>query len=138
MNPPMMAIPLSIMFFQNQFTLRPIPDKGYTVELIAYRQPSQALLGSTDPDSPNLAGTAELNEWWEVIAFGTAKKIYEDRLDPDGIALMAQGLAERYNIAEVRTYAQLGQQRVPTIFADQLQQSYGTGAYGWGGGGSGA
>ena len=138
MNPPMMAIPLSILFYQNQFTLRPIPDKGYTVELMCYRQPSQALLGSTDPDQPNLAGTAELNEWWECLAYGASKKIYEDRLDPDGIALMTAGLRDRYDIAEVRTYAQISQQRVPTLFADQLQQSYGTGAYGWGGGGSGA
>jgi hypothetical protein len=138
MNPPMMAIPLSILFYQNQFTLRPIPDKGYTVELMCYRQPSQALLGSTDPDQPNPAGTAELNEWWECLAFGASKKIYEDRLDPDGVALMTIGLKERYDIAEVRTYAQISQQRVPTLFSDQLQQSYGTGAFGWGGGGSGA
>ena len=138
MNPPMMAIPLSILFYQNQFTLRPIPDKGYTVELMCYRQPSQALLGSTDPDQPNFAGTAELNEWWECLAYGAAKKVYEDRLDPDGIALMTAGLKDRYDIAEVRTYAQISQQRVPTMFSDQLQQSYGTGAFGWGGGGAGA
>lgn len=132
MNPPSMAIPISIMFFQNQFTLRPVPDKGYTVELTAYRQPSQALLGSTDPDQPNLSGTAELNEWWECIAFGAAKKVYEDRLDPDGVALMDKGLFERYAIAEARTYAQLGKSRVPTLFSDQLQQSYGSGAFGFG------
>jgi hypothetical protein len=138
MNPARMAIPLSIMFFQNQFTLRPVPDKGYTVELIAYRQPSQALLGSTDPDQPNLGGTTELNEWWETIAFGAAKKVYEDRLDPDGVALMDKGLQERYTIAEVRTYAQLGKQRVPTMFSDQLQQSYGSGAFGFGNSVSGA
>ncbi len=137
MNPAQMAIPISIMYFQNQFTLRPVPDKGYTVELTAYRQPSQALLGSTDPDQPNLAGTPELLEWFEVLAFGASKKVYEDRLDPDGVALMTAGLQDRYAVAEVRTYAQIGQQRVPTLFADQLQQSYGTGAFGWSGGGTG-
>lgn len=131
-NPATLAIPISILFFQNQFTMRPVPDKGYTVELVAYRQPSQALLGSADPNSPNFGGTTELTEWWECLAFGAAKKIYEDRLDPDGVALMDKGLRERYDVAEVRTYAQIGKSRIPTLFADQLQQSYGSGAFGFG------
>jgi len=42
-NPSILNIPLAIMFFQNQFTLRPIPDRGYTIEIIAYRQPTQVL-----------------------------------------------------------------------------------------------
>ncbi len=134
-NPATLAIPLSIMFFQNQFTLRPIPDKGYTVELIAYRQPSQALLGSTNPDEPVLTGTAELNEWWELLAVGAAKKIFEDRWDADGVALMDKTLFERYAVAEARTYAQIGSQRINTIFADQLSYNYGSG-FGFGSGGS--
>lgn len=119
-NPVQPSIPLSIMFFQNQFTLRPVPDRGYTVELIAYRQPSQALL-TLGAD----AGTPELSEWWECLAFGAAKKFYEDRLDPDGIALMDKSLRERYDVAYTRTYAQLGKQRIGTIYADQLTGNYG-------------
>lgn len=131
-NPTQVSIPLSILFFQNQFTLRPVPDRGYTIELIAYRQPSQALLGSTNASSPNLAGVAELNEWWELLAAGAAKKIYQDRLDPDGVTLMDALLKERYEIAETRTYAQLGKQRISTIFADQLTNNYGSGGWGFG------
>jgi len=124
-NPYQPSIPLSILFFQNQFTLRPVPDRGYTIELVAYRQPSQALA-----NTPAFAGNPELSEWWECIAIGAAKKIYEDRLDSDGVALMDKMLQERYAIAETRTYAQMGKQRVSTIFADQLQYNYGQGA-GW-------
>ncbi len=129
-NPVQPAIPLSIMFFQNQFTLRPVPDQGYTVELIAYRQPSQAIftMGAG-------TGTPELSEWWEALAFGAAKKFYEDRLDPDGIALMDKALRERYDVAYTRTYAQLGKQRISTIYADQLTNNYGSGQL-FGGGGS--
>jgi len=125
-----MAIPLSIMFFQNQFTLRPVPDKGYTIELTAYRQPSQALLGTSDPTNPNMAGVPELREWWELLAAGASKKIYEDRLDSDGIQLMDKMLFERYAVAEARTYAQIGSQSIPTLYSDQLKQNYG--AMGWG------
>lgn len=130
-NPVQESIPLSIMFFQNQFTLRPVPDKGYTVELIAYRQPSQALLAL----GAN-AGTPELSEWWECLAFGAAKKFYEDRLDPDGVSLMDKSLRERYDVAFTRTYAQLGKQRVNTIYADQLSGNYGSNGWGFGSGGS--
>ena len=135
-NPATLSIPLSVLFFQNQFTLRPVPDKGYTIELTAYRQPSQALLGSTDPDNPDLSGRAELNEWWELLAAGSAKKVFEDRLDFDGVQLMDKMLFERYAVAEARTYAEIGQRRVSTIYADQLTGNYGS--FGWGfGGGSG-
>lgn len=132
-NPATLAIPLAIMYYQNQFTLRPVPDKGYTIELMAYRLPSQAILGSTDPDSPNLTGEPELNEWWETLAFGAAKKVFEDRLDPDGVALMDKGLAERYALNMTRTYAQLGSQSMNTIFRDQLSYSYGNTGWGFGG-----
>lgn len=125
-----MAIPLSIMFFQDQFTLRPVPDKGYTIELTAYRQPSQALLGTSDPTNPNMAGVPELREWWELLAAGAAKKIYEDRLDSDGIQLMDKMIFERYAVAEARTYAQIGSESIPTLFSDQLKQNYGS--MGWG------
>lgn len=122
-NPVQPSIPLSILFFQNQFTLRPVPDRGYTIELIAYRQPSQALFTVTTPQTG--AGTPELSEWWECLAFGAAKKFYEDRLDPDGVALMEKSLRERYDVAYTRTYAQLGKQRIGTIYADQLTGNYG-------------
>lgn len=124
-NPVQVSIPLSILFFQNQFTLRPVPDRGYTIEMVAYRQPSQALLGSGT--TVNTDGVPELKEWWELLAAGAAKKVYEDRLDPDGIVLMDKMLKERYALAETRTYAQLGKQRISTLFADQLSYNYGSG-----------
>lgn len=135
-NPATLSIPLAIMFFQNQFTLRPVPDQGYTIELTAYRQPSQALLG-TSTEIPNLSGTPELSEWWELLAVGAAKKVFEDRWDSDGVTLMDKMLFERYAVAEARTYAQIGSQRMNTLFADQLQYNYGSGwGFGSGGGSS--
>lgn len=125
-NPVKPSIPLSIMFFQNQFTLRPVPDKGYTIEVIAYRQPTQALA--------NIAanqGTPELTEWWEAVAVGAAKKIFEDRMDNEGVASMDKLLQERYQVAYTRTYAQLGKTRIPSIYSDQLQYNYGSSGWGF-------
>jgi hypothetical protein len=127
-NPVPLSIPLSILFYQNQFVLRPVPDRGYTIDVSVYRQPTQALMTA----GANL-GTPELNEWWELIATGAAKKIYEDRLDFDGVALMEKMLQEKYQLAYTRTYAQLGKQRMNTIFAEQNTINYGAG-WGFGGG----
>lgn len=120
-NPKQFSIPLSIMFFQNQFTLAPVPDAGYTVELTCYRQPIQALLAA------DMAGNPELSEWWEILSVGAAKKIFEERLDSDGVMFIDKMLKERYDIIETRTYAQIGQQRINTIYTDQLTYNYGLG-----------
>lgn len=133
-SPTVMARPLSILFFQNQFTLRPVPDQGYTIELVAYRQPSQALLGSEDPNSPVLTGVPELSEWWELLSAGASKKFFEDQGDANSIQMMDKMLFERYAVAEARTYAQIGsKQRIGTIYADQMNNGFG----GWGSSGFG-
>ena len=125
-SPSKQTVPINLLFLQNQFTLRPVPDRSYTIEVTAYRLPSQVLLGSMDPDNPDLQGVPELLEWFETLAYGAAKKVYEDRLDDDGIALMKMGLEERFNLNEVRTYAQLGSMSIDTIFRDQLTNNYGS------------
>jgi len=128
-NPALPNIPTSILFFQNQFVLRPVPNQGYTIEMTAYRQPTQAL-SQTAGD----LGHPELNEWWELIAAGASKKIYEDRLDSDGVMLMDKMLFERYKVAETRTYAQLGKQSIKTIYSDQLNPTSSFGGWGFGAG----
>ncbi len=135
-NPVTLSIPLSILFFQNQFTLRPVPDKGYTIELVAYRLPSQCLLGSESTSSPNLAGRPEFQEWWETLAFGASKKVFQDRLDTDGMTIMDVNLTQAYALNESRTYAQLGKESTATLFRDQLQYNYGSGSFTFGAGGT--
>src|ERR1700743_1094420 len=117
-NSKQFSIPLAIMFYQNQFTLAPVPDSGYTVELTCYRQPIQALLAA------DMSGNPELSEWWEILAVGAAKKIFEERLDSDGVIFIDKMLKERYDVIETRTYAQIGQQRINTIYTDQLTYNY--------------
>lgn len=131
-NPMILNMPLAIMFYQNQLILRPVPDKGYTVELTAYRLPSQVLLGTDSTTSPNLNGRPEMREWWETIAVGASKKIYEDRLDMEGVAMMDKILQERYAANYTRTYGRFGSKRIATIYSDQLEFRNGTGPFGLG------
>ena len=121
-NPKQFSIPLAIMNYQNQLTLSPVPDRGYTIELSCYRQPIQALIAQ------DMTGNPELSEWWEILAVGAAKKIFEERLDSDGVIFIDKMLKERYDIIETRTYAQIGQERINSIYTDQLTENYGSGA----------
>lgn len=116
--------PLAIMFYQNQFTLSPMPNAGYTIELTAYRSPIKALLAQ------NQSGNPELSEWWEILAVGAAKKIFENRFDSDGVMYIDKMLRERYDIIETRTYAAIGQRQIYTIYTDQLTQNYGNNGFG--------
>lgn len=123
--------PYTILFFQNQFVLRPIPDKAYTIELTAYRQPSQALLGTTSNTDFDVSGRPEEMFWWELIAFGVAKKLYQDRLDTDGVAMMDAFLQEKISEARTRTYSQLGTRQISTMFRDESNVNNTYGWVGW-------
>lgn len=120
-TPISLAQPTSILYYQEQFTVRPVPDKGYTIEMQAYRTPSQVLMGTVNPNAPELStGRPERYQWWELLAACVAKKLYQDRLDMDGVAIMQSIIDEQILQAVTDTYAELGSQRVPTIFAQQL------------------
>lgn len=128
-KPVTLGRPNTILFFQEQFVLRPVPDKAYTIEVVGYREPSQALLGTTSNTSFDLNGRPEYIDWWEMVAFGAAKKLYQDRLDTDGVQLMDAFLQEKISEARTRTYADIGKRQISTIYRDETsQQSY----FGWG------
>lgn len=126
-NPVVLNTPLSILFFQDQFVLRPVPDQGYTIELIAYRSPTQAMA-----NTPAFQGKPELGEWWETIAWGASLKFFQNQRDDAGIANAKDALTYAYSLNETRTYAQMGKQSIQTIYSDQLYQNYNT--QGWGAG----
>lgn len=126
-----LGTPYTMLFFQEQFVLRPIPDQAYTIELTAYRNPSQALLGTDNVETPNLNGRPELFQWWELIAFGVAKKFYQDRLDLDGVQMMDAFLQEKISEARTTTYGQLGTRSITTIYKDETTNQNMMGYPGW-------
>ena len=44
------AIPKSILFFDNKFVIRPVPDKAYAVQVVAMQRPTELLTGSVSPE----------------------------------------------------------------------------------------
>lgn len=66
------GLPTSILYYQNTFTLRPVPDKSYIVQVEADIRPTQLLQAGDVP---------EISQWWTYIAYGTARRIFVSRSD---------------------------------------------------------
>jgi hypothetical protein len=112
--------PEAICFFNDVFILRPIPDKAYKVSMEVQVQPTAFL--ASDNSIPN---NSELEEWWQFLAFGAAKKILEDRQDMSTLMNIMPMYEEQKRLCLRRTTQQLTQERSATIYTEQTQFPYG-------------
>lgn len=69
--------PYCLMFWNNEFTVRPVPKLIHKVEVETFLTPVQFMATT---DSPILS------QWWQYIAIGSAIKVLEDRQDMEGVA----------------------------------------------------
>ena len=99
--------PLMVGYYANKFIVRPVPDKVYRVEFEVYANPTWLMNTTDSPD---------LKEYWQYIAYGASRKIFEDRMDYDSIQMITPGFTEQQNLCERRTLVQLSNNKVPTIY----------------------
>lgn len=121
------ALPQSILFYDNKFIVRPIPDQPYRIDMDAYIRPTELLSANQTP---------ELSEMWQYIAFGAAKKIMEDRLDMDTVQLIMPAFKEQERLLVRRTLVQNSNQRSSTIYVEQTSISSGANSWGQSSGGT--
>lgn len=109
--------PKTILFYNNAFILRPIPDIVYPVQLEAYAFPSELLAAGSEP---------ELEQWWQYIAYGAAVKIFQDRIDMESVAAIAPEFDRQERLVLRRTIEILRTQRAPTIYssADNINNRF--------------
>lgn len=101
------SAPRTICMYQNQFFVRPIPDKAYIVEINAFRYPTSL---TQDLNTP------ELDFWWQLLAFGAARKILIDNADFESVAAMEPYFLEQLAYVQRRTIKQQTNQRSSTIY----------------------
>jgi hypothetical protein len=68
--------PYSLLFWNNEFTIRPVPKEIHKVEVETFLTPVQFMQTTDVPI---------LNQWWQIIAIGAAIKVLEDRQDMEGV-----------------------------------------------------
>jgi hypothetical protein len=93
--------PQAILFFENKFKLRPIPDQIYQIRLEGFINPQP--LAETDA---NPTGRATLEEWGQCIAYGASFDILMDRGDQVAASNISQVLKRFETVALGRTLQQ--------------------------------
>lgn len=114
------AMPNSVLFFDNTFFLRPVPDKVYPVQFEVFIRPTELLQTVQSPD---------IEQWWQFIAYGAALKILQDRNDQDTVSLLLPEFHKQELLVLRRTLTQQGDDRAATIYSQQTSL-YGS-PWGW-------
>lgn len=97
--------PQGVLFFNNQFTFRPVPDQVYQIQMQGYINPTTLVSNSDVPILP---------EWGQLIAYGAAVEIFGDRGDTEKYNQFYALLKRYENIALARTIQQFqAEQSVP-------------------------
>lgn len=128
--------PRSAMFYQQQLFLRPIPDDTYLIKLMAYTLPTTVVssatnalnIPSTDPQgniqgfTNNSLGSSatnlpQFNEWWQLIAYGAALKIFIEDGDHEEYERYRVYFEEQKCLAQRKALRQYSNQRIPTRYA---------------------
>lgn len=117
--------PQALLYFDEKFTVRPVPDQPYQVQMEVFKRPDELLSAGQQP---------HLSEWWQYIAYGCAKKIYEDRMDPESVSTIMPEFKKQEALINRRNIVQQTEQRASTIYTEQTSGGYGPGW--WYGGGS--
>ncbi len=114
------ARPQALLFYDEDFTVRPVPDQVYQVNIEVYKRPTALLQAGTSP---------QLNQWWQYIAYGAAKKVLEQRLDLDTVAIILPEYKKQELLVLRSTIALNANQRTATIYTEQT--SVLSGPWGW-------
>lgn len=108
--------PQAMLFYDDVITLRPVPDKQYLVQVNAFKRPTELISSGEFP---------ELRQWWQYLAYGAAKKIFEDSQDPEGIKILMPELKNQENQVLRRTIVEITNQRTATIYTEMTAFPYG-------------
>lgn len=97
--------PQGVLFFNNEFTFRPVPDQAYQIQMQGFIKP-QTL--TSDSDTPLQ------EEWGQLIAYGAALEIFSDRGDESSYESYYPIFKRYENVALGRTIQQYtAEQSVP-------------------------
>lgn len=114
--------PLALLYYNDTFTVRPVPDQVYVIQVEADIRPT-ALLDETQ--------TPELEQWWQYISYGSAIKYLQDKLDNETVNLLLPEFRKQETLCLRTTLTQQAEERTVTIYTQG--KNYGFGWFGPGG-----
>lgn len=113
--------PYNVLFWNNELTIRPVPDNVYLCEIEAYQTPVQFL---------NTTNSPLLNQWLLYIAYGVARELLRQRQDMEGVANLEEGFKLQEGLVlEKQAVEEIQQPNITLFNSTQTGYGYGTG---WG------
>jgi hypothetical protein len=112
--------PQSCVFFQDQLILYPVPDQAYTVSFECYKYP---IPFNSDPTLGQIVTDPQLREWWQMLAYGAADKIFADNADFENMQKFRPLLKEQMDLVQRRTIVQYTTERTASIYSEQTVPS---------------
>lgn len=100
--------PYSVLFWNNEFTVRPIPKLTHRVEVETYMTPVQFFATTNNPIA---------NQWWQYIAYGVSMEILRQRGDFTGVESLREGFMRQEGLVLERQANEEIGQRNATIFS---------------------
>ena len=106
------ARPTAVLYYDTSFMVRPVPDMPYKFTIETYARPTT--LGN------DAAAEPFLEQYWTWIAYGAAKRIFEDRMDMESVQMIMPEYKQQELLCLRRTIVQQADERVSTIYAQAL------------------
>lgn len=118
--------PYNLLFWNNELTIRPVPDNVYLCEVEVFQTPSQFMSTTDNP---------VLNQWAQYIAYGAACEILRDRQDVEGVQNLMEGFKRQEGLVlERQAVEEIGQPNYTLFNSTQIGFGVGIGnGYGTGG-----
>ena len=107
--------PYNIMFWKNEFTIRPVPKFTHKITVEVYQTPVQFMATNSHPI---------LDQWWQYICYGVACEIQRERNDFEGVAALMEGMKRQEGLVlERQGVEEIGQPNY-NIFNSTLPNPY--------------
>lgn len=114
--------PYSVLFWNNEFTIRPVPKFIHKIEVETFLTPVQFMETTEVPI---------LTQWWQYIAYGVACEIMRDRNDWNAVQSLQEGFQRQEGLVlERQAIEQIGQ-RNSTIFSSAIPAQGWNNAWGY-------
>lgn len=111
--------PYNLLYWNNEFTVRPVPDNVYKIEVESFLTPAQFIATGQNPT---------LNQWSQYIAYGSAMEILRDRQDIEGLQNLQEGfMRQEALVLERQAIEEIGQPNITLFNSTQYSVGFGAG-----------
>lgn len=119
----MASRPMCILFYNDYFVLRPIPDQVYRINLQAHMIPFSVNAVTDVASEYNVANPTNrpfLDEYFQLLAYGASLKILSDSLEMENYGVVLPLFKEQLAFVERKSLMQIKTQRASTIFSEDF------------------